>query len=70
MDNKLKLPAAEKPEQTYLVETEDGFLLSVPESRLDKMQGKMQGKMPERSGEVSPSRKKQLVDRLVQMLSD
>ena len=66
MDSKLKLPAAEKPEQTYLVETEDGFLLSVPESRLEKMQGKMQ----ERSGEVSPSRKKQLVDRLVQMLSE
>ncbi len=62
MDSKQKLPTAEKAEQTYLAETEDGFLLSVPESRLEKMR--------ETSGEISPSFKEQLVDRLVQMLSE
>ncbi len=66
MDSKQKLPTAEKAEQTYLAETEDGFLLSVPESKLEKMREKMR----ETSGEISPSFKEQLVDRLVQMLSE
>ena len=57
----LSLPSLEQPEQTYLIETEDGFLVNVPESRLESWQGG--------AGKLSPSRKKLLVGMLAQRIS-
>lgn len=61
MDSKLKLPEAKATEQTYLIETEDGFLVNVPESRLESWQGG--------AGKLSPSRKKLLAGMLAQRIS-
>lgn len=57
---KLKLPRAQ--EQSYLVQTENGNLVSVPESKLDKWAAAQKG------GGLSPERKKQLLDELMRMM--
>ena len=58
----LQLPRTQ--EQTYLIETEDGDLVSVPEGKLQSWQEK------QRNGGLSPSRTKQLADKLMQMIYD
>lgn len=62
----LKLPSLpqkqEKQEQTYLIEDKDGFLVSVPESKLDKWDE------AQKAGGLSPERKKQLLDELMRMM--
>lgn len=57
---KLKLPGAQ--EQSYLVETENGDLVSVPESKLGKWAA------AQKAGGLSPERKKQLLDELMRMM--
>lgn len=56
----LQLPRTQ--EQTYLIETEDGDLVSVPESKLGKWGA------AQKAGGLSPDRKKQLLDELMRMI--
>lgn len=56
----LQLPRTQ--EQTYLIETEDGDLVSVPESKLGKWAA------AQKAGGLSPDRKKQLLDELMRMM--
>ena len=62
----LKLPPLpqRKPEQkqTYLVEAENGDLVSVPEDKLGSWAE------AQKAGGLSPERKKQLLDELMRMM--
>ena len=59
MDRESMLPTSADREQSYLLETGDGSLVSVPENRLAEWE------QAQRTGGLSPSLKKQLRDRIV-----
>ena len=60
----MRLPTADGPKESrYLMEDEDGFLVSVPEGRLEAWE-----RAQKQGSGISPRRKEQLIDSVLQRI--